>query len=164
MPENKTDLIELLDFIDPAALNYTEWVGIGMALKHEGYSAEQWDAWSSRDHARYHQGECAAKWLSFSGTTDCPVTGGTIVALAKQGGWSPRREDHELDWNDSIGSKNLVVIDKHWIEGREITAPRLWNPVKDLITYLETLFESTDKVGYVTRATKGDGGRISPSK
>lgn len=163
MQESKFDLIELLDYIDPAALNYTEWVGIGMALKHEGYTADHWDKWSSRDPQRYHAGECAAKWQSFTGMTNAPVTGGTIVAMAKQGGWSPRREDRELDWNDSIG-REPVIVDRHWIEGREIASPQSWNPVRDLITYLDTLFESTDKVGYVTRATKGDGGRISPSK
>ena len=162
--ENQINLIELLDYIDPTALNYTEWIGIGMALKHEGYSSDYWDVWSRRDPARYHAGECAAKWTSFSGTTITPVTGGTIVALAKQGGWSPRSEERELEWDDKIGSKDLVVVDKDWIEGREINAPKRWNPVRQLITYIDTLFESTDKVGYVTRATKGDGGRISPSK
>lgn len=63
MPENKTDLIELLEYIDPAALSYTEWVSVGMALKHEGYDAHHWDAWSRRDMARYHAGECACRVL-----------------------------------------------------------------------------------------------------
>ncbi len=164
MQESKINLIELLDYIDPAVLSYSEWVSVGMALCHEGYNADHWEKWSSRDPLRYHPGECAAKWTSFAGMTDNPVTGGTIVAMAKQGGWMPRREERELDWNDSIGSKDLVVVDKRWIEGKEISAPRNWNPVRDLITYLETLFESTDMVGYVTRATKGDGGGLSPSK
>ena len=30
-----TDLKELLDYIDPASLNYQEWVNVGMALKYE---------------------------------------------------------------------------------------------------------------------------------
>ena len=29
-----TDLKELLDYIDPASLNYQEWVNVGMALKY----------------------------------------------------------------------------------------------------------------------------------
>ena len=30
------DLIEILDHIDPALLDYQEWVNVGMALKDEG--------------------------------------------------------------------------------------------------------------------------------
>ena len=54
----KTDLIELLDHIDPAQLDYQEWVNVGMALKHEGYSVSDWDKWSMRDSARYHSDDC----------------------------------------------------------------------------------------------------------
>ena len=85
------------------------------------------------------------------------------MQLAKEGGWQPSR-GQELDWNDTIEKDELVVIDKDWIEGKEFRIPDEWEPVKQLITYLETLFESTDKVGYTTRATKGDGGRIAPAK
>ena len=52
------DLLPLLDYIDPSTLDYTEWVQVGMALKHEGYDETDWDAWSQRDGARYHDGEC----------------------------------------------------------------------------------------------------------
>ena len=55
--ENKLDLIELLEYIDPASLGYQEWVNVGMALKQEGYTAVDWDQWSQSD-SRYHSGEC----------------------------------------------------------------------------------------------------------
>ena len=40
----------------------------------------------------------------------------------------------------------------------EIDTPdRDWNPVNDLVRYLETLFDSTENVGYVTRSFERDG-------
>ena len=83
-----TDIHTLLAHIDPARLDYTEWANVGMALKHEGATAEDFDAWSQRDGARYKQGEPHRKWESFHGSTN-PVTAGTLVALAQQHGWSP---------------------------------------------------------------------------
>lgn len=159
---DKTEIAAILDYIDPAMLDYQQWVNVGMALKLEGCSVSDWDAWSRRDSRRYHSGECESKWESFNGSST-PVTGGTIVQLAKEFGWKPSAGS-ELDWNDEIQRDDLVIIDKDWIDGREFRIPEEWNPVQQLITYLDTLFESTDLVGYVTRATKGDGDRIAPSK
>ena len=155
----------MLDYINPAGLNYQEWLNVGMALHYEGIPADVWEQWSRRDGKRYHSGECSRKWEGFHGSSS-PVTGATIVQLAKEGGWQPDFSSRgtELDWNDTIEKDDLVVIDKDWIEGKEFKIPEKWEPVKKLITYLEALFESTDKVGYTTRATKGDGGRIAPAK
>lgn len=150
----KADLIECLDYIDPSQLKYQEWVNVGMALKHEGYTASDWDMWSQKDEARYHSGECFKKWDTFNGT-GLPVTGGTIVKMAQERGWHMSSGiDAELDWNDVITKDDQVIVDKNWIEGKEIVEPRNWNPVKDLITYLETLFEASENVGYVTRSYK----------
>ncbi|BBB91032.1 MAG TPA: AAA family ATPase [Methylomusa anaerophila] len=155
---DKIDLLPLLEYIDPANLSYQEWVNVGMALKLEGYTASDWDNWSRRDSARYRSGECFKKWTSFHGS-NTPVTGGTIVDMAKAGGWEPssRKEDYELDWDDTIGKDDKVIIDKNWLEGREVTEPETWDPVKDLVTYLETLFDSTENVGYVTSAWQKEG-------
>ena len=163
--ENKLDLLPLLDYIDPSILDYQEWVNVGMALKAEGYSVSVWDDWSRRDAGRYHANECRKKWETFRGDTSAPVTGGTIVAMAKDNGWTPQqREDHELSWDDIIGQKeDMVLVDKNWIEGQEIADPENWDPVKELVTYLETLFDSTENVGYVTESWQKDG-KYLPSK
>lgn len=156
------NLLDLLSYINPSNLNYQEWVNVGMALKHEGYTANDWENWSKRDFARYHINECEKKWNSFQGTLS-PVTGGTIVQMAKNNGWQPVH-GHELDWEDVIEKEDLVVIDKNWIESREIIEPKEdWDAVKDLITYLETLFETDENVGYVTRTYERDG-KFLPSK
>ena len=118
--DNKLDLIPLLDYIDPSVLDYQEWVNVGMALKAEGYHVSVWDDWSQRDAGRYHANECRKKWETFRGDTSAPVTGGTIVAMAKDNGWTPQlRDDHELSWDDIIGQKDdMVLVDKNWIEGQ----------------------------------------------
>jgi hypothetical protein len=48
------NLIEILEYIDPVKLDYQEWVNVGMALKHSGYTAADWDAWSKKTAKRYH--------------------------------------------------------------------------------------------------------------
>lgn len=158
------DLKEILEYIDPSDCNYQEWVNVGMALKHEGYTAADWDTWSARDVGRYHAGECFKKWNSFEGSSN-PVTGGTIVQMARDRGWSSASSDpgYLLDWDSVIQRDDYLVIDKGWLEGREIQEPVNWDPVKDLTTYLETLFEPDDIIGYVTR-TFDDEGILKPTK
>lgn len=150
--EYTTDLLEILNNIDPSLLDYQEWCCVGMALKFEGYTASDWDSWSQRDSKRYHKNECYRKWDSFAGSG---VTGGTIVQYARNQGWVPpminQESGHELDWDDVIEKDEQVIIDKNWIEGREVREPTNWNPVNELITYLEILFDSTENVGYVTK-------------
>ena len=159
--EQRTDLLEIIDFINPASLDYQNWINVGMALKHEGYAAADWDAWSRQDPHRYHPGECERKWNTFRGTTS-PVTGGTIVQMAMEAGWKPEC-GHELDWDDTIQTdSDRVVVDKNWIEGQEVREPKHWDPAGQLIRYLETLFESGENVGYVTKSWKNEKGKYVP--
>ncbi|HJA91324.1 MAG TPA: AAA family ATPase [Candidatus Jeotgalibaca merdavium] len=150
--ETKLNLLELLQFIDPAMTTYQEWVNVGMALKYEGYTASDWDTWSSSD-SRHRPGECFTKWTTFEGN-GIPVTGATITQMAKENGWQPHRkndESRELGWDEEIGGdSDYLIVDKNWIEGKEIHEPSFWNPVRELTTYLTTLFDATDTVGYVT--------------
>jgi hypothetical protein len=86
------DLLSILDEIHPADTDYTEWLTIGMALKQEGYSCSDWDAWSAREGGkRYKPGNCEKKWKSFTGNTydGRVVTGGTIWEIARRHGWDP---------------------------------------------------------------------------
>lgn len=145
--EQRTDLREIIEYLNPAELEYQEWVDVGMALKHEGYPMEIWDSWSRND-SRYHLGECERKWNTFRGSNS-PVTAGTIVQLAMDHGWRPAYTAHELNWDDEISTEG-IVIDSSWIEGKELKEPVNWNPVAEITRYLETLFEAGDNVGYVT--------------
>lgn len=159
--DKQYDLLEVLKHIEPAELNYQEWLNVGMALQHEGYGVHTWDDWSKHDN-RYHQGECQRKWNGFSGA-GTPVTGGTIVQLAREQGWTPPyNSGTAIDWSDAI-SEEGVVVDRNWVENVEVSEPRDWNPVKELTTYLEILFEASENVGYVTESWEKEG-RFLPGK
>ncbi len=136
------DLMKALEYIDPSELDYQEWVNVGMALKHEGYSVTDWDLWSRSDR-RYHNGECEKKWESFNGSSS-PVTAGTIIQMAKERGMTTQKS-RELSWDDEI---NFEI--GYNGEGMTFSEPENWDPVKQIITYLETLFEASENVGYVT--------------
>lgn len=167
--ENSLDLMEVLQHIDPSRCDYQEWLAVGMALKDAGHSIRSWDDWSRRDSHRYHTGECERKWGGFSGSAT-PVTGGTIVQLAKNQGWHGScpsdSEGYSLEWDDVIGGgskDSLVVVDKGWLEDKDVNEPVDWNPVKQLTTYLELLFEASENVGYVTESWDKDG-KFFPTK
>lgn len=140
---HRADLLELLEYINPAGLEYQEWLNVGMALNHEGYSAEDWDTWSRRDPGRYHPGECARKWNGFHGSSS-PVTGGTIVQMARENGWTPIEYGGEMDWDSPIsaaGSSSIGPAEK-------------WGPAEQLIKYLETLFKPEEFVSCATGSWK----------
>lgn len=160
---NDYNLTEILEYIDPSTCSYQEWINVGMALKHEGYTVSDWDMWSMKDVNRYHSGECAKKWATFQGSS-APVTAGTIIQMAKENGYHYENVSVELDWDSEIGSKDeLVVVDRNWLERSEIHIPEQWNPTEQIITYLETLFEPDENVGYVTESWEHDG-KFLPSK
>lgn len=139
---SKFNLLELLDYIDPTYTSYTEWMEVGMALKAEGYTANDWDTWSQKDPARYRPGETYNKWDTFK---DSGITGATITQMAKDNGWQSRSEKREsgaLDWNSTI-SDELRIIDDAWVENKEVYEPLNWNPKEQIITYINTLFVPT---------------------
>jgi len=165
-----SDLHELLAAIDPAQTDYTEWVSVGMAIKHEGGTVTDWEQWSSRDSKRYHQGECAKKWAGFVGS-GAPVTAGTLVEMAKRHGWTPQHsggKNEALGWDDVISqpSESLQFVDATWLEPVELDAPTAadWSPAKELSTYISTLFEAQEYVGYVTESWINEEGKHLPKK
>ena len=148
--ENRTDLKELLNHIDPSRLDYQTWAEVGMALKYEGYPCSVWDDWSRRDFGRFHEGECAKKWRSFK--RDEGVTGGTIYHLAVEHGWIPQHEGGRiLSLDDSIEYEGSIV-GEGWAESREFEEPEQWQPEKELTRYLETLFQPEEIFGFVTES------------
>lgn len=162
----RASLEKIIEYINPVDLDYQEWINVGMALKQEGYPVSVWDNWSRLDPGRYHDGECEKKWRTFSGSSS-PITGGTIVQMAMERGWVPDY-GHEMDWDDAISvDSDRVVVDKNWIEEKEVHEPVHWDPAGQLIRYLETLFEAGENVGYVTGSwekTDEKGTRWLPQK
>ena len=132
-----TELESALAAIDPASLDYQGWTAVGMALKDAGQPASVWDAWSARDAARYHPGECARKWESFRGS-DSPVTASSIFALACQRGWRP--PEQALDWDETL------ALSPGWLEADAPAPPRDETPAGQLSAYLKALFQP-DEIG-----------------
>lgn len=164
--EKDAVLLDALNHIDPAQLDYSSWVAVGMALHEKGFDVAVWEEWSKQDAARFNDGECRQKWRGFRGSTT-PVKGGTIISLAMEQGWRPEHgEGHELAWDDTIGGNadDLVVVDHKWIQSEDVPGVKDWNPVRELTTYLETLFNSTDYVGYCVSVWQKDDGRWLPTK
>lgn len=150
------NILSALKTIDVAQLTRADWIAVGMALKEEGFPCSIWDDWSKND-SRYHPGECEKKWMSFHGS-GTPVKGGTIVQMAKERGWTPLTAlDSAMGWNDTIEYDGT--------DGFNGFPEASWNPVQDLITYLELLFDPDDRVGYVTNDVWQDAeGKWLPSK
>lgn len=163
--DNREDLLEMLNAINPAALDYTEWTAVGMALKHEGLTAYDWETWSSRDPGRYHPSECFKKWESFNEDSASVVTGGTLYKMATDAGWAPKYSDEALDWNDTVEADDQRIIDLRWIENKELTTPGdRWDGIADLIKYLETLYQMDEFVGVVTSSYETESGKRVPTK
>lgn len=148
---------DILNAIDPAALAYDEWLAVGMAIHHEGGTAQDWDAWSQRDTSRYRAGECARKWAGFNGSG---VTAGTLVEYAKRQGSYRQPEGRAYAWDETITDprEDLRVVDPHWVEDVDLDEPNGdWDGVAEAIRYLTAVFESSEYVGYVTESWKKEG-------
>jgi hypothetical protein len=80
------DLADMLRYVDGYD-SYDDWIKVGMALHHAsgGAAFVLWDRWSQRS-LKYDAEEMTKKWRSFGNSTK-PVTLGTLVHLAEQGGW-----------------------------------------------------------------------------
>lgn len=136
----KEDILEALDHIPVSSCNYTEWIEVGMALKHEGYDCSVWDNWSRNDD-RYHD-ECYRKWESFNGSSK-PITGASIIKLAKEkGGYITKKKINNtrvLTWDDYVEDSEDPSIDYS-----------KFKPTEQLKIFLKALFKSGEYVGYVS--------------
>lgn len=136
----KEDILDALDFIPVSSCNYTEWIEVGMALKHEGYDCSVWDNWSKNDD-RYHD-ECYRKWESFNGSSK-PITGASIIKLAREkGGYITKKKINNtrvLAWDDYVEDSEDPSIDYS-----------KFKPTEQLKIFLKTLFKSGEYVGYVS--------------
>ena len=156
-------LLEALEAIPPSSLDYQDWLNVGMALKHEGFTCGVWDDWSRPD-PRYKEGICWKKWDTFKEEAGSIVTGGTIIEFARQNGWtSGGRETRAFDWEDEIeydGDPDVIVKDTAWLDtSNVIVAPtdKDFDGKDQLRRYLRALFDDKDIVGYCVDATESDG-------
>lgn len=158
--ENRTNLIDLLNYIDPKGLNYQEWLSVGMALKSEGYDLSEWKKWSSTDTDKYDPKTCDIKWESFKRDD---ITGGTLVKMAQDRGWSPEPK-LKVYMSGTDKYRKTFSWDENFIQEEEpkFKEPTSWNPVKDLIRYLEVMFDPSDTIGYTMVSVVNNKGKYVP--
>lgn len=161
------DLLDALEHIDPASLSYEDWCHVGMALHHEGFPADVWREWSLRDPGRFDERDFRGKWAGFGHMAGSPVTGGTIVKLARDAGWSPRREraHRALAWDAVIGGHEdePAIVDAEMIDDVEVGPVYPKGHGRDeLRAFINALFEDGEFVGYVTDCSEkvDDAGRV----
>jgi regulatory protein RepA len=160
MVADQATIEQCLAQIRPAALEYDEWLAVGMAIKDAGMPMETWDRWSQGD-PRYRPKEMPGKWASFRGSSTNPVGIGTLVKLCRdQGGQvehsTPRDDGRELAWDAPIGPREPEptpqVVRQEWLQDQPLPPEpgKGWTGLADLATYLRTLFNSDERVGIVT--------------
>lgn len=116
--EDAARAVAMLNYIDPAAhSSYSDWLRVGMALRHTdpGLLAE-WVEWS-RKMPNFDEAECLAKWESFGkDRKGRPVTIATLHHLATAGGYrEPRRQqpDPEETFEDeSVAAPPADAVDR----------------------------------------------------
>lgn len=86
--------------------------------------------------------------------------------MALDNGFQPQRrqpkERRALDWDDYIG-EDYVVTSAEQVQEMPILEPADWNPVREISTYLSTLFEAGENVGYVTSCWQNADGKFLPT-
>ena len=173
--ERKYDLEAALAAI-PADVHYGEYIAVGQALHHEGFPVEAWRSWAAGYADPTHKGRMAEidkHWRSFAdGNAASPVTGGTLVKLARDYGWNPETGAEFADYdgwevsfeegeeapprvvNADTVSEYDAIVEPMFAEGRE---------GEELAAYLRALFDEGDVVRYVLDAERDpESGRMKP--
>lgn len=157
-------LLDALDAIEPASLDYEEWLKVGMSLHFEGVPCDAWDSWSRRDPDRFNPGECEKKWKGFGNGAGQRVRGGTIVEMAKQRGWTrPTRTPQKAITNPeptepASARETAIQSPEDGTQGdKRARIEDLFPPgtltEKDDPPLVHGLFEREDKV-FITAASK----------
>lgn len=157
-----------IENINPASLDYDEWLAVGMVCKDAGIGFHEWDRWSANDRNRYSAKEMPAKWASFKGNGMGKVGIGSIVKMAEDQGFKmPRspKEDREIEWNAILDpGESARIVRTEWLQAAPLPEPGAeWDGKSDFVNYLKAVFESEDKVGIVADSFEVDG-KIMPKR
>lgn len=162
---------EMLKYIPVKQLKYDDWVSVGMALHHDGYSMYDWIDWSRGDSVKCEETNFQQKWDSFKNDSG-GISGAYLTKKAKEYGWKPNFKDENYTLPTKPTNNNIYEapknIKKHIIELHipdnleKIQEPKDWNQGEDLITFLETLYKPEDIVAYCIDAKKGKDNKWNP--
>ena len=160
--------------------DYGTWVNVGMALKHEGLPLETWRTWSetSQKSKTVKEEEWAKKWDSFKSETENPVTGGTIIAMAKKHGYDPKAADEPIPFDYRLTEEDVRKADIMAFDGTiddvpreemgfsrpKFEEPKEWNPVHDMVTFLDRCFKPDEIVSFQEGYYDEKKGKWTPGK
>jgi hypothetical protein len=110
MDVSHDDIAAMLGYINGTEMHYDEWIKVGMAIHHSlgGHGYDLWDAWSQKS-PKYDATGMDHKWHSF-GKSSNPVTIGTLIHYAEQGGWK-QQVTFDLDpqtYSELVGECDLL--------------------------------------------------------
>jgi len=115
------DIADMLAHIRNDDLPYEDWISVGMAIHHatQGSGFGLWEDWSATSH-KHDGSKMEYKWGSF-GRSANPVTIGTLIHHAEQGGWvMPVSFVPDQQFNDEPVASDGLPFD---ISGVDLTAP-----------------------------------------
>lgn len=125
-----------LSHINPDC-DYDTWVKVGMALHEEGAGFHLFDNWSKR--GTKYDGSTGQKWKSFH--KGGGVSYGTVVALAKEGGWQHKSRDRTVPF---LGQNISTNVDP---ETGEIKSSLFYISAKNIKINLEDKTLIKDVIG-----------------
>ncbi len=97
------DIADMLDHVDPDC-DHETWIQCGMACHEasQGTAFETWDEWSARGSKYPGRDALSRRWHSF-GKSANPVTIGTLIYHAEQGGWKQSVTfESNVDFSDPL--------------------------------------------------------------
>ena len=152
MSDRRYDLEDALSAIDPGALHYDDWLAVGQALHHEGFDSRVWRDWTARDARPDHKHRLEKleyKWGGFGENAGNPVTGGTIVKIARDCGWHAERAQAAydvLDWNVQFygDEDEPAIVDAASVSEHDEQVKPLYGDgcgLEELTAYIGALFD-----------------------
>lgn len=137
-PYKKDKLIMALKYIS-ADCSYDKWCAIGMALKHEGVSFEEFNNWSQTGTKYKGEKDCLAHWKSFH-DVDKPVTAGTVFYFAKQ------NPDCRMSFNSSYTTNKIA--EKKLVEVYELSKKTIDVPENTITVHNITSYKDINNINF----------------
>ena len=102
--------LEMLNFIPCTDLDYNDWLAVGMILKTNGNTVDDWINWSRADSARFDEQTCRYKWDTFTGNEK---TIASLCDMAKRYGYHPAAQSSN---EPPEGATDAQIIE--WIKSK----------------------------------------------
>lgn len=112
---SETELSGILSYVKhDDAQSYDRWLAVGMAIHHatggSEYGQQLWHEWTLAQ-GRDDTESISIKWHGF-GKSQSPVTQGTLLTWARQGGYtSPVEFTDNTDWGDVVFEEKKPAVD-----------------------------------------------------